>query len=61
MSTNGVPKTDVEDLNDDDPSFLSRILPDSHPQDEDDKDIDSILNKGDDDCIPKMEIDSQCV
>ena len=58
MSTTGAPKTDVGDLNDDDPSFLSRILPDSHPQDEDDRDIDSILNKGDDDYIPKTELDS---
>ena len=58
MSTTDAPKTDVGDLNDDDPSFLSRILPDSHPQDEDDRDIDSLLNKGDDDYIPKTELDS---
>ena len=39
-------------------SFLSKIHIENHHHDEDDREIDSILNKGDDDYIPKTELDN---
>ena len=39
-------------------SFLSKIHIENHHYDHDDREIDSILNKGDDDYIPKTELDN---
>ena len=61
MSDPEVSKTEkgrLEEEEEVDSSFLSKIKIDTQPQDDDDKDIESILNKGDDDYIPKTELDS---
>ena len=39
-------------------SFLSKIMMDNNQEEDDDKEIDSILNTGDDDYIPKTELDN---
>ena len=61
MSNFEIPKMGIEgeyEGEDTSMSFLSKINVENNQQEEDDKETDTILNKGDDDYIPKTELDS---